>query len=779
MPALSQAPPGTYVNFEGAQTNPIRMSPDGSRLFAVNTPNASLSVFDVSTGSPTLIAEIPVGIEPVSVFPRTNDEAWVVNQVSDSISVVSVSKKIVTATIHVKDEPADVLVLGASAFVSVARSNEIRVFQADSHQLIKRMRLQGANPRALAAAPDGKTLYVAFALSGNRTTIIPTSFAPPQPAPTNPALPPPPRVGLIVDATAPEWASVIQYTMPDNDVAAIDTGTLTVSRYYSRVGTVNLGIAVMPTTGDVFVTNTDSRNLTFYEPVLRGHWVDNRLTRIQKSGQITAYDLNPNIDYTTLPNPAALSKALAQPTAVVASGESGNLFIAAYGTDRVARVNAVGTVLSMIEIGPSKGAAVNPSTKRGPRGLALQTSLQRLYVLNRISNTISVVSTSSSAVLQEVPIGFDPTPAVIRTGRGFLYDAKLSGNGTGSCASCHIDGEMDRLAWNLGDPGGQMATVIQSGKTFNMHPMKGPMLTQTLRGLTNLAPYHWRGDRADLTAFKPAFNSLMGGPQLSDSQMASYAAYLNTLTYMSNPNVNLDGTLPASFADGDPNAGRNTFLTDFAVSTTTCNDCHASNPGPGSSRGILQGSTNIQPTKVAQLRDLYQRTLFNAAAGAETIDGFGFLHDGSIDTLLNGLNDPARFPNFAGNIPLLQNLVAYLLCFDTGTPPATGYTRTLTAANITNSTIQADWATLQQVAVAGGIDLIVKGTIRGAVHGLLYRPATHSYKSDSAGLGGFTQAQLQGFIVAGDTLSVMGVPLGSGVRMGIDRDLNGVLDGDQ
>src|SRR5918995_4734174 len=66
-----------FVNFEGAQTTPVRLSPDGTRLFAVNTPDARLSVFDLlAPANPALIAEIPVGIEPVSVNPRTNDEVW-------------------------------------------------------------------------------------------------------------------------------------------------------------------------------------------------------------------------------------------------------------------------------------------------------------------------------------------------------------------------------------------------------------------------------------------------------------------------------------------------------------------------------------------------------------------------------------------------------------------------------------------------------------------------------------------------------------------------------
>src|SRR3954471_17768228 len=94
-----------FVNFEGHQTRPICLSPDSTRLFAVNTPDARLSVFDVSHPlNPFLIAEISVGIEPVSVNAVNNDEAWVVNEVSDSVSVVSVSRGVVTDTLYVQDE---------------------------------------------------------------------------------------------------------------------------------------------------------------------------------------------------------------------------------------------------------------------------------------------------------------------------------------------------------------------------------------------------------------------------------------------------------------------------------------------------------------------------------------------------------------------------------------------------------------------------------------------------------------------------------------------------
>src|SRR4029077_9647426 len=195
----------TYVNFEGKQTSPIRLSPDGTRLFAVNTPDARLSVFDVTQPSnPRLLAEIPVGVEPVSVHPRNNDEVWVVNEVSDSISIVSVSQRIVVDTLYEKEAHADVVCADGKAFVSAGRKNMLAVFDISTHSLVTNITLFGENPRALAVSGDATKVYAAFALSGNHPPLVPADKAPAQPTnstpPMNPTLPRPPQVSLIVDA---------------------------------------------------------------------------------------------------------------------------------------------------------------------------------------------------------------------------------------------------------------------------------------------------------------------------------------------------------------------------------------------------------------------------------------------------------------------------------------------------------------------------------------------------------------------------------------------------
>jgi len=772
-PLAAQVPPSQFVNFEGAQTNPIRTSVDGTRLFALNTPDARVSVFDLTNpSSPALIVEIPVGIEPVSVNPRTDDEAWVVNQVSDSVSIVSVSKGIVTDTIYVKDEPSDVVFANNLAFVSVARSNLINVYNVNTHALVQSIPVTGENPRALAVSSNGKTVYAAFALSGNHTTIVPSQYAPPPPPVTNPQLPPPPQVGDIVDASDPHWNSVIKYSMPDNGVVAIDTTSLNVIAYYSYVGTTNLGLAVQPNTGDLWVSNTDAINLVMFDPNLRGHWLNNRVTDISAAtGAVSGYyDLNPTINYSILPNPAALAIAVAQPTALTFDPTGTNLYVAAFGTDRVVVLNQ-GKTVALIEIGPATGSQVNPVTKRGPRGLALNFVAQRLYVLNRLWNSISIVDTSKNTVISEIATGtFDPTPVVIRNGRGYLYDAKLSGNGTGSCASCHIDAEVDMIAWNRGNPGGNMTTVASHGQTYQMHPMKGPMTTITLRGLSSLSPFHWRGDEANLAAFNSSFNSLMGGPELTNSAMTAYAQYLNTIVFQPNPNENLDRTLPSSIAlpeggTGNPTNGQNLFLSQSVKNNETCNTCHTSNPGPGSNRFIIIHEAGDQPMKDRQLRGVYQKLHFNNSAGVQSIDGFGLDHDGTVAGLFQLLSSTSEFPKIANNQSAKQDLEAYVLCFDTGTAPAVGFTRTLTAANVSSSSAQKDWNMLQSQAAIANIDLIGNGTLNGQVSSLLYSPSAKNYTTNITGLGPFTQVQLTTMILAGDTLSFMGVPTGTGARM--------------
>jgi DNA-binding beta-propeller fold protein YncE len=779
----------SFVNFESGPVHPLRLSPDGTRLFVADTVGGRLSVFDLRDASaPFLVAEIPVGVDPVSVAPRTRDEVWVANVVSDTVSIVSVDAGRVVATLRVVDEPSDVVFAGGKAFVSAATTDQVHVFDAVTRAPLGSVAIFGKDPRALAVSPDGSRVYAVVQRSGNGTTILPAGVQAP-PAPTNTSLPAAPAQGIIVRADDPAWAAQIPYSLPDDDVAQIDVASQTVTRYFPAVGTTNTCVAVHPTSGDLWVANTDARNLVRFEPALRGHAIDSRLTRITTGPvpAVTPHDLNPGIAYNVLPNPIALATALAEPYGVAIDAAAGLVYVAAHGTDRVGVVDLAGTVVARIEVGVTPGPTVDTRQKRGPRALALHPTAPRLYVLNHLSSTLAVVDTVTRSVLRELRVAtHDPMPQVLREGRKYLYDAKRSGNGTMSCAACHVDGDMDGIAWDLGDPAGAMQAA-PAGQTFpfnlgltSFHPMKGPMTTQTLRGLQGVGVLHWRGDRTNFQAFNGAFPSLLGGNQLSTADMNDFAAFGTTIAHPPNPNQLLDRSLRTAPANNNEAAGLAAFQQNVAGSIlptgTNCATCHAL---PRGTNGFVITATALQEPqqmKVPQLRNMYRKVGFARTPGPKK-SGFGFTHDGAVDTLTTFFNLPVFNPWPAAT---KDDIVSFLGSFDTGMAPAVGYQAVLNAATAGSTPLANDLALLTARAAAGDLNLTAHGALDGRLAGLLYQTATASFVTDRLGEGPFTQAQLLAKAIAGNaSLAFTAVPSGSGTRMALDRDLDGTRNGDE
>ncbi|MEQ1892935.1 MAG: hypothetical protein ABL998_10360, partial [Planctomycetota bacterium] len=109
---LQAAPQTDFVNWESPHVHPLELTSDGELLLAVNSADQRLEVFALESGTPVALASIPVGLDPVSVRARTAREAWVVNHVSDSVSVVDLATQHVVATLATEDEPADVVFAG-------------------------------------------------------------------------------------------------------------------------------------------------------------------------------------------------------------------------------------------------------------------------------------------------------------------------------------------------------------------------------------------------------------------------------------------------------------------------------------------------------------------------------------------------------------------------------------------------------------------------------------------------------------------------------------------
>ena len=76
-------------------------------------------------------------------------------------------------------------------------------------------------------------------------------------------------------------------------------------------------------------------------------------------------------------------------------------------------------------------------------------------------------------------------------------------------------------------------------------------------------------------------------------------------------------------------------------------------------------------------------------------------------------------------------------------------------------------------------DLVVSGVINGSAGGAVY-DNTGLFLPDTAAAAALTRTELEDLLIdPADRLTFMCVPWGSGKRIGIDRDLDGVLNGDE
>jgi YVTN family beta-propeller protein len=783
---------GDYTNFEALQIHPLAITPDGTRLLAVNTPDARLEVFTIGDHSLTRFGDVPVGLEPVSVSAVDDNLAWVVNNASDDVSIVDLRTLSVVGTLRVGDEPTDVLFAGTPrrAFVCVSGEDAVKLYDltsptAPSLSLVRPV--FGRHPRALAAR--GNEVYVGILDSGNRTTIIGATTVE---AGGGPAPPTPPRkltsaapdVGLIVQKVGSDWVderpasqktwnSVVPYDLPDQDVHVLDANTGALLRTVTDVGTNLLNLAVAPASGNVYVTNTEAFNRTRFEPNVRGRFVQNRVTRIGPGGTLpsTIWHLNSHITYDTIPGPDfEKDLSLSQPIDVAVNVAETRLYVAALGSDKVGVVDpSTGIVLNRI---PS---SLSPPPRRGgPTGLALDEARGQLYVLNRFANSVAIMDITIESIVGEVFLRFDPSPSEVIEGRRFLYDGTLSDHGDLACSSCHIAGNFDAIAWDLGNPLGDREPVPpgQSPLLPAFDPMKGPMTTQTLRGLGGTPPFHWRGDREDFTKFNPAFIGLMGNQTtLSTSDMQKYSDFIMTLANAPNPNQNLDRTWPNPPAPTpSPTRGRAEFLSNHDV--VTCNGCHAL---PSGTNGTIIPGLLLQESqgfKVPQTRNMYQKTGFTNGPGAQK-RGFGFIHDGSIDNLFDFLRLPVF--NFA-NDQQRRDLESFLLSFDTGLAPSVGRGLTVDVLTKNSTSLAAQLDSLYAQADLGNCDLVAHAFIGGQHRGYLYT-GSRAFTTDFDPEGTIGADALRALpAAAGEAVTYLGVPPGSGTRMGLDRDRDGFRD---
>ena len=601
---------------------------------------------------------------------------------------------------------------------------------------------------------------------------------------------------FVSGSKAAESGRVAGWDMPDLDLGVIDTSTHAVT-YAKGLMNLCMALAVNPVSGRVAVVGTDGKNEVRFEPNLRGVFLRVNLALVEPDSLgKTIRDLNPHLDYDSASIPIGeRAKSLGDPRGIVWNSTGTRAYVTGMGSHNLVILDADG----------QRGQSESIELGEGPTGLALNEARGRLYVPNRFSASLSVVDLASLTVLTNVPF-FDPTPEFIKKGRRHFYDTRLtSGLGHVSCASCHPDGRFDRLAWDLGIPNGEMFNSSAIPIPDYFHPMKGPMVTRTLQdpiARAGQSLMHWRGDRDSVLDFHVTFTDLLAADRRpSVSEMLELERFFSSMTFPPNRFRTLDNKLsedlplpghyglasnasetPPPLPNGNARRGFQRFVnkpdpegpdTPRNIACFECHDCQ-------SGRGIEQphissGRTAGLAFTGAPLRGLDEKIGFDMQS-MESRAGFGFFHDGRADTLVHFLSDGFGMTNNQD----IADMIALLLSFSGGgevrcggdsshsvPDPRAGVGRQVT---LTTPTMNEALSNLVASAENGdyGDGVIARG-MKNGIH--------RSWAGLTDRNGEFASIDDWIALASPETPVTFTVAYGgTGQRVGIDRDDDGVFD---
>lgn len=777
------------------------------------------------------------GLEPVAmaIHPQAPKRLFVANHVSDTVSVVDLDSLQVVATLPAGDEPQGLGVANGRLFVTAARApaapptpgatdpgvlinHVVTVFDASPpFAFLKTIPIDAWKPRDLTVIDN--TVYVIAQNSGNRTRILDENHTKPLgltqvvadsfdggPFAVNPILTMPqldpllgfargwylPLTGRIVHDT--EYPAVLS-ELPDRDIVAIDAVGLAVLPIATRgVGTNLFDIERNPFTGELWVSGTDARNRLRFEPRLRGVAVKNQLAIVPPSRAVR--------DVIELAPPLT-DRELAQPTVIAFLDATGvrRAYVAAQLSSAVAVLDAVsGAPLGAIDTGFL------------PAGIVTDDEHSLVFVHCRGDQTVRVYEARRDhREATRIRLSYDPQPRSVSLGRRHLYEARPDaghGNGRMACATCHVFGHADGIAWDLGDPAGSLSNyypdiltgigsypgqLVVAPSTAMVHPLKGPMVTQSLRGLMGREQkddltLHWRGERRTIHTFDAAFRSLLGGTGIARREVQEFASFVRSLRYAPNPYQPKDRVYVGEAAAGAAVYGMTPTFQGKAYNHPggeACIDCHngdffGADDFTGSRPVASAGSFN-QVFQTAQLRMLYEKDFRDLA-------GFGALHDGAVDGV-RGFMDfhvpnggPATFSQLTDADK--DAISAFTHAWDHGIAPLVGAQFTWQPAQLTAGDAFLDLAEAQARPPQANVDLILKG-FRLAPDGTLLRRGAWYRQDPGSGNWGYLfdtgdfvdRAVVKAVVGLGVAVfTFTAVPPGTGERLGIDRDEDGLYD---
>jgi len=139
----------------------VTFSQDGTKVFAANTMDATVSIIDPTTK--TVLKTVPVGKDPVGAWPAANGHVYADNETDQTVTEIAVANGNVTETITLGFKPGYVAYHPGQQelWVSDATNGKIVYYKEINGQWVLQGNIPtGADAHAIAFSKDGTTAYV-------------------------------------------------------------------------------------------------------------------------------------------------------------------------------------------------------------------------------------------------------------------------------------------------------------------------------------------------------------------------------------------------------------------------------------------------------------------------------------------------------------------------------------------------------------------------------------------------------------------------------------------
>ncbi|MGD1063909.1 MAG: beta-propeller fold lactonase family protein [Terracidiphilus sp.] len=567
---------GEWLNY--ASPLELLFSPDGTRLYVLCQQSEEVRILDAS--SYATIKTIAVGRTPRGIaLSATGDRLYVTNSWDYTLSVIDTQSLTAIATWPVGAEPSGVVAgrAGKRLFVANRISNDVVVLDAQTGAEEKRL-MAGRGASYLTLSPDGSRIYA--------THVYPN--------------PSPRRTGLE------------NRTPPESEITVIDAvRAVVVDRIPlpSIAGVFHLAFSADGRLGAV--AEYHPKNLIPLAHLEHGGAFAYTLTLFgSRVGQPIEVPLD------------ELDRYASQPFGVAISNDAQRMYVSVGGSECVLAID-IPQLLRFIQSHPrpasgSYASALSASANyvvaripvgHNPRGLVLSNDGRRLFVANRLDDTISVIDTRALRVATTITLDGPKQVNALRRGEQTFYSARYSFQGQISCSSCHIDSTFDGLQWNL-EPNGFGIDIVDN---------------KLLEDIKDTAPYKWNGGNPNIpTECGPRTEKYFWRSEnYGDLTLADLALYIRSLP----PRPNR-WRLPGYELTAAQERGKAIFERDqdkFGNPIPLNNRCSFCHSGP---KGTNQKSFDVGTRKSTDSSGLLKSPqLTNIALTAP------YLHDGSARTL--------------------------------------------------------------------------------------------------------------------------------------------------